>query len=191
MLENLAQVLHFRRHQQPGGCLLDVMDDPLGRGVRAMRRTECVVHVRRPRATRAPSRIRCRSFLLPAWNRRFSSSTTLPPFDARSMAARAVSPMQSSANSTGRPRSSDSRAATGLSEYLGIGLAFRSPEMRRQDDRGALVERVLDRRQRRADARVVGNRAVLDRHVEVHADEDALAGEIEIRDAPRQLRAPS
>ena len=45
MLEHAAEVLDFRRHQQPGGRLLDVMDDALGRRVRAMRRAEGVVDV--------------------------------------------------------------------------------------------------------------------------------------------------
>ena len=45
MLEDLPQVLDLRRHQQPGGRLLDVADDPFGRGVRAMRRAERVVDV--------------------------------------------------------------------------------------------------------------------------------------------------
>ncbi len=61
-------------------------------------------------------------------------------------------------------------------------LALRPPQVRRKNDRRALVERVVNGRQRRGDARVVGDRAVLDRHVEVDADEDALAAEIEVLD---------
>ncbi len=64
--------------------------------------------------------------------------------------------------------------------------------MRGEDDRRALLERVLDRRQRRADARVVRDRAVLDRHVEVDPDERLLPAQVEIADAPRRhVRAPS
>ena len=43
---------------------------------------------------------------------------------------------------------------------------------------GAALEEELERRQRRADARVVGDAAVLERHVEVDADEDALARDV-------------
>ena len=51
-----------------------------------------------------------------------------------------------------------------------------------EDDGRALIERVPDRRQRRLDARVVADSTVLERDVEVHAYEDALALEIEILD---------
>src|SRR6185437_15097455 len=61
-------------------------------------------------------------------------------------------------------------------------LAFlRAPEVRGDHHRGALVEREADARDRGADARVVGDRArsVL-RHVQVRANEHALAGEVEV-----------
>src|SRR5215207_2926961 len=58
------------------------------------------------------------------------------------------------------------------------------------DLRGALVEQVSDRRQRGAHARVVGYAPVLERHVEVDADEDALAGHVRLphRAGPSQSR---
>ena len=57
-------------------------------------------------------------------------------------------------------------------------LALLGPaEVRHQHDARARRERLLDRRQRGADARVAGDDAVLDRHVEVLADQHALAGE--------------
>src|SRR3954466_11104749 len=43
------------------------------------------------------------------------------------MADVAASPTESSANSTGRPSSSDNLAATGRSEYSGFGLPFGRP----------------------------------------------------------------
>ena len=49
---------------------------------------------------------------------------TFFPRAARSIAAVAASPTESSANSTGRPISSDSLAATGRSEYSGFGVPF-------------------------------------------------------------------
>ena len=54
--------------------------------------------------------------------------------------------------------------------------------MRGEDDARAVLARVAHRRQRRRDARRVGDRAVLQRDVEVDADEDALAGEVELID---------
>src|SRR5215467_7610945 len=67
------------------------------------------------------------------------------------------------------------------------GLALRASEMAREDyRRRALVERVLDSWQRRANARVVADDAVFQRHVEVDANEDALTLQGEIFN--RQLR---
>src|SRR5262245_42718451 len=62
-----------------------------------------------------------------------------------------------------------------LQRILGVWLPFGAAEMRRQDDGGTLFERIGDRRQRGANARVVADRAALDRHVEVDTNEDALA----------------
>jgi hypothetical protein len=45
----------------------------------------------------------------------------------------------------------------------------------REEQPGATLAQCLDRRQRAADAGVVGDDAVLQRDVEVHAHEDALA----------------
>src|SRR5581483_11575520 len=56
------------------------------------------------------------------------------------------------------------------------------------DRRAAVLDDVANRRQRRADARVVADRAVLQRHVEVDAHEHALAGDVEV--ANRKLHSP-
>ena len=61
-------------------------------------------------------------------------------------------------------------------------LALRPSQMRREDDTRAVVNRVLNRRQRGTYARVVLDHAVLHRHVEVNADKDALALEVEVFD---------
>ena len=90
--------------------------------------------------------------------------------------------MQSVANATGRPSSSATFAATGFRLYFGFDLSLRPAEMRREDHRRALLERVPNRRQRRANARVVGDDAVLERDVEVHADEHTAPRQIEISD---------
>ena len=62
-LEHAAEVLDLLRHQQPGRRLLDVMDDALGRGVRAVRRAERVVDVDVGEQRRAASRTPDRSSL--------------------------------------------------------------------------------------------------------------------------------
>ena len=66
--------------------------------------------------------------------------------------------------------------ATGSQRILRLRLALRPAEVRQQDDARAAIEQELDRRQRRADARVVGDvPVVVERDVEVDAHERALA----------------
>ena len=64
-------------------------------------------------------------------------------------------------------------------------------EMRHEHDlAGAAVEQEPDRRQRGPDARVVGDAPVLERDVEVDADERALAGDVGALDRARHTRPP-
>ena len=87
--------------------------------------------------------------------------------------------------------SSASRAATGAIANAGS-VALRAAEVRAHGDlAGAALEQQPERRQRRADARVVRDAAVLERDVEVGADEDALAGDVGGLDGPRQPHARS
>ena len=60
-------------------------------------------------------------------------------------------------------------------ERLLEALAGRTAEVAHEDDARAVRRQALDGGQRRADARVVGHRAVFHRHVEVDAHEHALA----------------
>ena len=57
-------------------------------------------------------------------------------------------------------------------------LPLRPPEVGRDDERGAPVEELAERREGRADPHVVGDPAALERHVEVGADEDPAAGDV-------------
>ena len=56
--------------------------------------------------------------------------------------------------------------------------ALRPAEMRQQDDLAALVGDLGDGRRHALDARGVGDLAVLHRHVEIDAQQHALAGEV-------------
>ncbi len=58
------------------------------------------------------------------------------------------------------------------------GFAFGAAEVGAEDDFRFVAQSVLDGRERLADAGVIGDDAVLERDVEVDADEDALVGEI-------------
>ena len=64
--------------------------------------------------------------------------------------------------------------------------AFGTPEMRADDDFArACVEQVPQREQRGLDPRVVCNCPVLEGHVEVGSDENALARDVRLADGPR------
>ena len=73
----------------------------------------------------------------------------------------------------------------GLEAHLRIRLALGTAEVGREDHAGAVVERVLNGRQRRLDALVAGDFhfapvVLLQRDIEIDANEHAFAVEIEI-----------
>ena len=112
----------------------------------------------------------------PGLNRRFSMTATSPSSSAAT-ASWADSPTVSRANATGLPSSSDSRCGDRCEAVLRVGRAVGAPEVRADDDAGALIDEGVERGQRRTHAAVVRDDAVLQRNVEVTADDDALAGE--------------
>jgi hypothetical protein len=66
----------------------------------------------------------------------------------------------------------------------------RPAEMRADDDLGSLtLEQQLERRQRDADPRVVGHLPVLERDVQVRADENPPAGDIGVSNGPRAFQS--
>ena len=69
-------------------------------------------------------------------------------------------------------------------------LTLRAAEVRREHQRGAALEQLAERGQRGADARVVGDDAVRQRDVEVHADEDPPPGDVpEVVEGSQRHRA--
>jgi len=63
-----------------------------------------------------------------------------------------------------------------------IASALGPAEMRRQDKAGAFLDRQAKRRERLANARIVGDYAVLERDVEINAQKNTLAAEIQVPD---------
>ena len=140
---------------------------PCVRGLRAMGRREGVVHIdiaQRRHLARKPSSF----FFSPLLKRQFSSNTTLP--------GSALTPSsQSRFSGTSLPSSSDRRSRDRRQRFLLVELAFgRAAEVRHQQQPRALGQRILDPGQRGPDARVVGDRAVLQRNVEVLANQTRL-----------------
>ena len=110
-------------------------------------------------------------------NRMFSSSAIWPSWSAATVSF-AESPTTSVARATGWPRSSESRSATGLSEYLSSGAPLGRPRCAITTTRAPAAQERLQRRERRAHAAVVRDGGAVERHVEVGADEHALAAQV-------------
>ena len=160
-----------------------------GRGGRRRRRRPRTGRPARPALRPAPGR----SSVSPGSQRVFSSTST-PPGSSASALAWASSPTTSAACATGASSSSDRRAEAGASDVSGSRSLGR-PRCEHRISRAPGVAQQLDGGQRAADPRVVGDLArVVQRHVEVHAHEHALAAlQIEVADrllAERKLGEP-
>ena len=109
--EQAPEHLDLLGHEQAGDRG-QVVRDALGGGVRPVRGAEGVVDVRRRRAPPAGARTRrrCRS---PPRGSAGSRAAARRPAAAAAAACAAAGPTQSSAVATGRPSSSERRAATG------------------------------------------------------------------------------
>src|SRR5713226_1136328 len=70
----------------------------------------------------------------------------------------------------------------GLQGIFQVRAAFGTAKMRCENDAGTFLDGKADRWERFADACVVGDHAVFEGNVEVHADEDALAAKFEVVD---------
>src|SRR5262249_2043767 len=81
-----------------------------------------------------------------------------------------------------RAESGGERICDRTEAHLRIRFALRPAEMARQDYGRPLIQRVPDRRERRLYARVVAADAILQRHIEIDADEDAFRAEIQVSD---------
>ena len=159
--EQPAEALELGHEQQPGVRGQEVRDR-LGRGVRAMRGAERVVHVEVHALGEGAGRLRV--------------VRGLPREEARVLED--AHPLVR--DELGQP------LGDGRDRERRVG-AFRAPEVRAHRDLGRVaLEQQLERRERCADSRVVRDAAVVERDVEVGADEDALAGDVGGLDGPRQ-----
>ena len=158
----------------------------LGRGVRAMRRPERVVHVDvgERRQLLRERRVVLLLFRVEAQVLEQRRRCRPEPAPARWPSAPVADAVRREL--TARPSSRARCAATGSSENSGFGLPLGRPRCDARITVAPVLERVLDGRERRADARVVLDAPFLDRHVEIDADEDTLPAHVEVTD--RQLR---
>src|SRR5579862_2626459 len=70
-------------------------------------------------------------------------------------------------------------------------FAVRTAQVRHERDLGALLDQILDGRQRGADARVVGDARAFERDVEVDADEHPLVLDVDVFDGLFQTLTPA
>ena len=149
----------------------------LGRGVCAMRRPERVVHVRVETVRETPREIGIVRLLL---------GVEAHIFEERDVTRlhRADRSLDIRPDAFGQERHDPAEQLSNASRdrrerELRIG-SLRASEMRDQAERRAAFDERADRRQCRADARVVGDLASGERYVEVDAHEDALSPRVEV-----------
>ena len=146
MFEHFAEMLDLRRHQQTGRRVLDELDDPFGRRVRAMRRAERVVDVDVGEFGELPGKRRIVLLLLGV------EAQILQEDDAAATACLGDRFLRRLADAVGREHHRVLQQfrhplRDRLQRVLGVWSALRASEMRAENDRGRpLLERVLDRR---------------------------------------------
>ena len=182
----MAEVSQLLFHQQAGRGARHVMGDPLNRRVRPVRRPERIVHVEIGERGECGRESRIVLLFLgveaEVLEKDHAAARTVDHLHGilRRRADAVVDELHGPSEQL-REVTCDGRQAE-----LRVRLSLRPTEMAGEDDGGAAIERVSNRRQRRRDPRVVGDPAVLQRNVEVDANEDALALEVEVLD--RELR---
>ncbi len=159
LAEQPAQLLQLALEQQAGVGGQDLRDAD-GGGMRAMRGAEGVVHVEVEAVRELAGEVRI--------------VRRLPGVEARVL-------------QDADPLVRQKLAQPGLDRFhreRGV-FALRSPEVRADDDLGGTAfQQELERRQRGANPRVVGDLPVLERHVQVGAHESALAGHVGLANRP-------
>ena len=156
VLEDPGERPHLALEQPPGGARQQV-GDALGAGVRAVGGAEGVVDV-----DVGQLRQRARELGVVLGLARLEADVLEQQHlavvrAARSSAAHLLARRPPARASTGAPVSSRRRAATGAIDSAGSGVPFGRPRWVTRTSRAPLRAQLFDRRQRRADAGVVGD----------------------------------
>ena len=175
-------MLDFFLHQESHRGLLDELRDAGRAGMRAMRRTEGVVHINVAEFGQRFGKLRIVRFFPRLKAKIFEQGHVafahVPDDFLRDRADRVV---------TENHRMIDQHV-----QMIGHGpkrifldrLSFRPAEVRHQNRLRAVLAKVINRRQTFTDPRVIGDDdptvLFFDRHIEVHAHERALAAHLEI-----------
>ena len=187
-VQRLAERVEFLREQRAGARDLRELRDAVGGRLRTMRGAERVVDV--DVAERGHLlRERVVVLLLALVDAAVLEQHHLSGFQRR-LPRRVVDPVRDQRDVA--LEQSPQPFGDRLQRVLGLELSFgRAAEVRRDHHDRARLQRGLDRRHRRADARVVGDTAVIVLwHVEVGADEHPLVRERDVGH-PEELHAPT
>jgi hypothetical protein len=173
VFQRLAERLQLAREQRAGAGDRRILGHAVGGRLRAMRGGEGVVHVDVAQR-RDPSRQRIVVLLL--------ALVEAAVLQQRGAAGGDVDPIQPAAHQRNVLTEQLGQAPRHRGQrFLLVELALgRTPEMRHQHQPCIPGQRVLDAGQGGADARVVADDPVFERHVEILAHQHPLAGEIEV-----------
>ena len=159
LAEQPRQEIDLLRHHEARALFGDELDHPRGRRVRAVRGAERVVDVDvAVRRERARERLVVRFFArveAQVLEHRDLAVAQIGDDLARAVADGLVGERDVGVEQLGEPRRDR------LERELRLGLAVGTAEVRAEHDARAAIDQVLQRRQRRADARVVGDFAVV------------------------------
>ena len=172
-----SEIFQFLFHQKTGDGRQETCHT-LGRGMRAVRRTECVVHVDFAERGHLFRQVEIVLFLARMEARIFEHQHVTGLERLRHLLHFRANAIRRHLDGTSQQAGQNFRS--GAQAEYGIGSAFWPPKVTHQEERRALVEHVLDGRQRCFDALVVGDLPLGHRHVEVHAHEHAFVFEVNV-----------
>ena len=171
--ERLAERVELRRHERPGARHLGVARDAVRGGFRAVRGGKGIVHVHV--AERGDLLGERRIILLLA----LVHPAVLEQHDLSGLHVHPIQPIADERDLV--PEQRGEPLGDGRERVLRLELALGgTPEVRGDHHGGTGIEALAYRRHRGADTRVVGNAPVLNRNVQVGADENALAAQVHL-----------
>jgi len=178
--EEAREELDLAEEEEARRLLAEVLRHARGRRVRAVGGTERVVHVDVRQTRERPGEARVVRLLLGVEAEVLEQDRAVGPADE---------PLRRVADAVGRERDAPVEhlsqiLADGRERQLGARLALRAPEVRRDHGPAAVVEHETDGWQSGVDPGGVGDAAVGERDIQVGADEDALAPDVQVRDRP-------
>jgi len=182
ILQRGAEVVELLLHQQAGHRGLEVVRDAFSRRMRPMCRTKGVVHVEITQLGQ-PARQSLVVLLFAAQEARVLEENNACRRFVR-LLDRFVGVRRLDEDDVLLGHQFGEPARDRFQRVFLVGPSLRPSQVREQHHTRAAVEQALNRRQRGADASVVADATVLDRHVEIDSHERALPAQLAVRQIP-------